>query len=381
MYTVTMITRSYEPLDTHIHPNKVLLIYGARQVGKTTLLRNYLKHSKFRILLLSGDDIRIQQILGSQDFSQILSLCEGYELIAIDEAQNIPNVGAGLKIIVDQIPNIRVVVTGSSSFEIAGQVGEPLTGRKQTLSLYPFSQSELLTVNNQFELKEKLAETLVYGTYPDVFLANNRSEKIAILTEITNSYLFKDILSFDRVRSSKTLWDLLKLLSFQVGCEVSYNELATQVGADVKTVQRYLDLLEKSFVLIRLGGYSRNLRQEVTAKNKYYFVDNGVRNALISQFNGLGQRNDVGLLWENFIFIERIKARTYGQIYANPYFWRIYRGGEIDLIEERDGRIFGYEFKWSENKVVTPPKVWKETYPNSEFHVIHPGNYLSFLNI
>ena len=342
-----MFPRAYEPLEQHIQPNRVLLIYGPRRVGKTTLLQNLLSQTSLKYKLDSGDNIRTQQILSSQDFSQILAYVEGYELLAIDEAQNIPNIGMGLKIIVDQVPGIRVIATGSSSFELAGQVGEPLTGRKRTLALYPMAQSELRTAFNRFELGEKLADFLIFGCYPEVLQAPTRAQRVEIISEIANSYLLKDILSFDRVKSSRTLLDLLKLLAFQIGNEVSLNELATQLGVDVRTVQRYLDLLEKAFVIVRLSGFNRNLRQEVTSKAKYYFLDTGIRNALIAQFNSPEQRNDLGQLWEDFIVVERLKYRTYASIPANMYFWRTYDQQEIDLVEERDGRLFGYEFKWS----------------------------------
>lgn len=325
----------------------MLVIYGPRRVGKTTLLQNFLKQTALKYKLDSGDNIRTQQILNSQDFGQILSYVEGYELLAIDEAQNIPNIGMGLKIIVDQVPGIRVIVTGSSSFELAGQVGEPLTGRKLTLNLYPMAQSELLSVYNRFELKEKLADFLVFGAYPEVLQAQTQRARIEVLTEIANAYLLKDILVFDRIKNSRTLLDLLKLLAFQVGSEVAITELATQIGVDVKTVKRYLDLLEKAFVVYRLNGFSRNLRQEVSNKSKYYFLDNGIRNALIAQFNSLDQRNDHGSLWKNFIMGERIKYRTYRSLHANIYFWRTYQQQEIDLIEEHSGKLHGYEFKWS----------------------------------
>jgi predicted AAA+ superfamily ATPase len=374
-----MYKRTYEPLDAYLMPNKVLVIYGPRRVGKTTLLQNYLKQTTLKYKLDSGDNIRTQQILSSQDFGQILSYVEGYELLAIDEAQSIPNIGMGLKIIVDQVPGIRVIVTGSSSFELAGQVGEPLTGRKLTLSLYPMAQSELLSVYNRFELREKLADFLVFGTYPEVLQAPTQSDRIEILTEIANAYLLKDIHAFDRIKNSRTLLDLLKLLAFQVGSEVALTELATQLGVDVKTVKRYLDLLEKAFVIYRLNGFSRNLRQEVSNKSKYYFLDNGIRNALIAQFNGLDQRNDLGALWENFMVVERLKVRTYRPLYANIYFWRTYQQQEIDLIEEHGGKLYGYEFKWSQNKIVLPPSLWMGTYKNSEFQVISPDNYLEFV--
>ena len=378
-YNHIMIKRDYEPLDQYLQPGKVLIIYGPRRTGKTTLLQSFLAHTNLKTKLVSGDDISVQHILSSQDFHQILGFVEGYELVAIDEAQEIPNIGMGLKILVDQVPGIHIIVTGSSSFELSGQVGEPLTGRKRTLTLFPISQSELLSLHNRFELRQKVEEYLVFGSYPEVLLAQNRAEKIDIITEIANASLFKDILAHDRVKNSRTLADLLRLLAFQVGSEVSYNELATNLGIDIKTIQRYMDLLEKAFVIIRLGGFSRNLRQEVTSKAKYFFYDNGIRNALIAQFNLLHLRNDVGQLWENFVFIERLKNRTYKSIHANIFFWRTYNQSEIDLVEEREGQLFGYEVKWSGKKGTQPPNLWSEAYPDARYQVITPDNYLDFV--
>lgn len=374
-----MVPRLYDRLETFIKPQKALVIYGPRRVGKTTLLKNYLKRTSLKYKLDTGDNIRTQQVLSSQDFAQISAFTEGYELIAIDEAQQIPNIGMGLKIIVDQIPNIAIIATGSSSFDLSGQIGEPLTGRKNTIILYPISQLELLSIFTRYELKEKLEEFLIFGSYPEVVTASMRMEKINILQEIVNSYLLRDILAIDRIRASKTLFNLLKLLAFQIGSEVSLNELATQLNIDVKTVARYLDLLEKSFVIVSIGGLSRNLRSEVTSKYKYFFLDNGIRNGVISQFNSLDNRNDVGHLWENFIFIERIKKRSYKNIYSNSYFWRTYRGSEIDLVEERDGNLFGYEMKWSVRKKLTAPKEWATNYPKADFEVITSDNYLDFV--
>lgn len=374
-----MIPRTYEPLTQYLQANKVLVIYGPRRVGKTTLLHRLLDNTPLKYKLDSGDNIRTQHLLSSQDFLQILPYVEGYDLLAIDEAQEIPNIGMALKIIVDQVPGITVVVTGSSSFELAGQIGEPLTGRKRTLTLYPIAQAELTTRYNRHELRELLPQFLIYGAYPEVLEAPTRQEKAAILTEIANAYLLKDILAFERVQNSRAILNLLRLLAFQMGSEVSANELATQLTVDIKTVQRYLDLLEKAFVLVRVNGFSRNLRQEVTSKAKYYFIDNGIRNAVIAQFNDLEQRNDVGQLWENFVLMERLKRRIYFPLYGNMYFWRTYDQQEIDLVEEREGKLFAYECKWSERKRVKPPKKWAETYPEAEFTVITPANYLDFV--
>lgn len=378
-YSFFMFKRIYEPLEKYIKPNKALVIYGPRRVGKTTLLQNFLKQSKLKYKLDSGDNIRLQQALCSKDFKQILPYAEGYELIAIDEAQNIPNIGQALKIIVDQIPKIKVIVTGSSSFELAGQVGEPLTGRKNTLILYPMSQLELSRSYSKYELKERMEDFLVFGSYPEVVMAAKDKEKIEIIFETADSYLLKDILVFDRIKKSRLLIDLLKLLAFQIGKEVSLNELAVNLRADVKTIQRYLDLLEKAFVIKSVGGFSRNLRNEIVNKNKYFFLDNGIRNALIAQFNKLDKRNDIGALWENFMFTERLKFRDYCQVYSNFYFWRTYEGQEIDLVEEREGQLFGYEFKWSGSKKIRPPRNWIENYPEAKFEVISENNYLGLI--
>ncbi len=374
-----MITRAYEPLDPYLEPNKVLVIFGARRVGKTTLLNNYLESTRFNYRFALGDDLPTQEILSSLNVKRIKEYLEGYELLAIDEAQYIPNVGRALKIVVDQIPGIHVIATGSSSFELAGQVGEPLTGRKRTLTLYPLSQSELLSLRNRFDLREQLEEYLLFGTYPDAVLAQTRSAKIDVVEEIAGSYLLRDILAFERVRSSRKLSDLLRLLAFQIGSEVSFNELATQLSVNVRTVQHHLDLLEKSFVVFRLGGFSRNMRKEVTRKSKYYFFDTGLRNAVISQFNRLDQRNDVGQLWENFMIAERMKQLEYTPEYANFYFWRTYDQQEIDLIEERGEELRALEFKWAPRKAQSAPKAWRTTYPNGSFSIVTPENYQELL--
>lgn len=375
-----MITRFYNDLNPFLKANQALIIYGPRRVGKTTLLENFIKNTTLKYKLDSGDNIRIQDLLGSQDFPRILEYAQGYELIVLDEAQYIPNIGMGIKILVDQIPNLKVIATGSSSFDLANQIGEPLTGRKTTLTLYPIAQLELLLEHNNYDIKKKLEEYLVFGSYPQVITAKTKEEKIRILEELVNSYIFKDILALQKLKGSKILLDLLKLLAFQVGNEVSLNELSTKLAIDVKTVGRYLDLLEKAFIVFRLNAFSRNLRSEVISKSKYFFFDNGIRNAVISQFNGLDFRNDIGSLWENFMMIERMKKRTYKNIHGYSYFWRTYEQREIDLIEEREGKLFPYEFKWSTKNEVLPPKKWMITYPQSEdFSVVNPNNYLDFI--
>lgn len=373
-----MINRFYE-FNDYLDKGKVLILYGPRRAGKTTLLKQFLKKTKKKYKIVSGDNIRIQQLLSSGDFEHILDFAEGYDLIAIDEAQQIKNIGGGLKILVDNLPEIQIIATGSSSFELAQQVGEPLTGRKKTLILFPFSQNELLNQNNKFELKETLEQYLIYGSYPEVVKTKSIQEKKEILTELVESYLLKDILTLERIKGTKQLLYLLKLLAFQVGSEVSVHELATQVKLDTKTVERYLDLLEKSFVIYSVGGFSRNLRKEITAKSKYYFYDNGVRNGIILNYNILDLRDDIGKLFENFIVTERIKRNHYNREFVNYYFWRTYDKQEIDLIEEREGKIFSYEIKFDPIKKIKPPKVFTETYPESTFKLISKDNYLEFV--
>jgi len=374
------IPRYYQNLDKYIKPNKVLVILGPRQVGKTTLLKDYLAtiNKTIKYKLDVGDDIRIQELINSMNFSKIKDYIKGYEMIAIDEAQKIKNIGQGLKIIVDQFPGIKIIATGSSSFELSGQIGEPLTGRKITLTLYPVSQIELNNLYNNYELKSRLEEYLIYGGYPEVVASDMVEEKKRILNEIVGSYLLKDILELEKVKGSKILLDLLRLLAFQIGNEVSLSELGKQVGLDYKTIARYLDLFEKSFVIYNLRGFSRNLRKEITKKSKYYFLDNGVRNAIIANFNPLELRDDIGKLWENFIISERIKKQSYKGIYANNYFWRTWEQKEIDFIEEREGKLYAYEMKWKPERIA-PPRDWKTAYPNSEFLMISQDNYLPFI--
>jgi predicted AAA+ superfamily ATPase len=373
------IPRYYADLGSFLKPNKVLVLYGPRQVGKTTLLKDYLASAPFKYRLDSGEDVRIQEILEYPDFAKIREYASGYDLLAIDEAQKIRNVGQALKILVDQVPGIRVIATGSSSFDLAGQVGEPLTGRKITLTLYPVAQVELAGMFTPFELRERLEEFLIFGGYPEVAASSDKKEKARILTEITSSYLLKDILALDRIKSSKIVMDLLRLLAFQIGCEVSLSELAQKIGLDYKTVARYLDLLEKSFVILTLRGFSRNLRNEMTKKAKYYFLDNGIRNALIANFNPLDLRNDAGGLWENFLLLERIKRQAYRAVPVNFFFWRTWEGQEIDLIEEREGRLFAFEFKWTGKG--REPKRFREAYPEAEFEVVNRETYLRFVGV
>ena len=375
-----MIPRYYSNLESYICPGKVLVIYGPRQVGKTTLIRNYLETAPYKYRFDSGENISIQEVLGSQDFTAISRYVGDNQLIVIDEAQEIANIGRGLKIIVDQHPGVRIIATGSSSFDLARSIGEPLVGRKTTLRLYPIAQMELLGhIGNQYDLGQQLEDFLLYGSYPDSLNAVTPQDKIVYLTELVDSYLLKDILALDNIKSPKSLRDLLKLLALQVGNEVSLHELGQELGWDLKTVERYLDLLEQCFVIVRLGGFSRNLRTEITRKSKYYFLDIGVRNALLQQFNALDSRNDRGALLENFLVVERLKYRSYTKLHGSSYFWRTHSQQEIDLVEDRDGQLYGYEFKWSPKKNIPKPIQWDEVYPGAQFDVVNRDNYLDFV--
>lgn len=373
-----MLIPRYYKIDDFLKPGKVLVILGPRQVGKTTLLTNYLETTKYKYKLDQGENITTQNLFKSQSFEDLFEYVKGYELLVIDEAQNIENIGIGLKILVDHIKDLRIIVTGSSSFELAGQVGEPLVGRKTTLNLYPIAFKELMKISNNHELTQSLEEFLIYGQYPAV-LTSDRLEKPKILEELVNGHLLKDILTLENVKGSKVLLDLLRLIAFQIGGEVSMSELGTSLGIDSKTVSRYLDLFEKSFVLYNLRGYSRNLRSEITKKSKYYFHDNGIRNALISNFNTFNKRNDLGQLWENFLVSERLKNQAYTPIYCNNFFWRTWEQKEIDWLEEREGKLFGYEFKYNKDSF-TRPKEFLETYPEGSVILVNKNSFLDFVS-
>jgi hypothetical protein len=299
-------------------------------------------------------------------------------LLVVDEAQKVPDIGLNLKLIVDHIRGIRVVATGSSSFDLARSTGEPLTGRKYTLRLFPLAQLEIGQVENRHQTDANLESRLIYGSYPEVVLTQDDRGREQYLKELVSSYLYKDILELDGIRHSTKISRLLQLIAFQIGKEVSYNELGTGLGMSKNTVQRYLDLLQKAFVVQELTGLSRNLRTEVTKNCRYYFLDNGVRNALINNFNPQSLRNDMGELWENYLVMERLKRQEYLGQPANNYFWRTYAKQELDFVEEREGRLFGYEIKWGK-PLARPPKAWHTAYPDAAFQLISRENYLKFI--
>jgi len=370
--------RQLENLKNLLKPGKVVVIYGARRTGKTTLLNEYLKTEPGPYLLVSGEDIIIQGYLSSQSIEKLKAFVGNNRLLVIDEAQKVQNIGINLKLIVDHIPGIRVIATGSSSFDLARSVGEPLTGRKNTLIQYPLAQLELAAMEQRHETDSRLENRLIYGTYPEIVLLQDNREREQYLKEIVSSYLYKDILELEGIRQSAKIGRLLQLIAFQIGKEVSYTELGTSLGMSKNTADHYLDLLEKAFVIRKLGGFSRNLRNEVTKNSRYYFVDNGVRNALINNFNPLELRNDPGELWENYLVMERLKRQEYLRETANNYFWRTYTKKELDLVEERDGKLHGYEIKWGKAKP-SAPKDWTMGYPEATWNLINRDNYLTFV--
>lgn len=356
---------------------KAIIIYGPRQVGKTTLCQEILKKLNLKTLSINADVSRHVSILSSRDDRKLRDLIAGYELLFIDEAQRIPDIGINLKILIDQHPSLKIITTGSSSFELANTINEPLTGRKWTYHLYPISILELSQDLTPFELKDQLEERLIWGAYPALFNLKGESRR-DYLRELCADYLYKDLLSLVDIRHSSKIQDLLKLLAFQIGNEISLNELGNQLDMSKETVARYLDLLEKTFIVFSRSGFSRNLRKEVTKMKKYYFYDVGIRNGVIENFNWLSDRNDVGELLENFLMVERLKRNHYQKKMVSNYFWRTYTGVELDCVEEGGGQLRGFEFKWKSKRTKVPP-TWKEAYPNASFTVIDSQNWLDFV--
>jgi uncharacterized protein len=368
-------------VETLIERGKVLIVYGARQVGKTTLIRTYMHESALRSQYYTGDDMVFAADFGKCDLHIITSMVGQAELIVIDEAHKIPNIGRALKLVVDHFPDRFVIATGSSSFELASMSDEPLTGRKNVVALHPVSMMELAQTETPYQLQRTLEDRLIFGSYPNVITYPDDRSREARITEIKNAYLMQDILQFQGLKKATIIVDLLKLLAFQIGSEVSTSELGRQLGLDGKTVARYLDILEKSFVLFSLGGFSRNLRKEVSKMRKYYFVDTGIRNAVIANFNRLDTRNDAGLLWENFMMAERRKRNDHLGIRPNYYFWRTWDQKEIDLIEEYGGQLQGFEFKWGTRAKAKAPADWLNSYENASWTLITPETGLEFAGV
>ena len=359
---------------------KVIVLLGARQVGKTTMLKALMQEQNAdSVLSLNCDEPQTVALLINRNLRDLQALVNNKKLIIIDEAQKVDNIGLTLKLMVDQIPDIQIIATGSSAFELRNRLNEPLTGRKFEYQMFPISTNEIWQTDGYLDVHRYFEQRLIYGSYPEV-LTHSADARDLLLT-LSDSYLYKDILSTENLRKPDLLVRLLRALAYQVGSEVSYNELAQTIGSDAKTVERYVELLEKCFIVFRLHGLSRNLRQELKKTKKIYFYDNGVRNAVIQQFMPIEMRNDMGALWENFFISERMKFNHYNHRYCNTYFWRTKEQQEIDYIEESDGTMTAFEMKWNQKRGnVRFPKSFLEAYDVKETVVVTPDNYLDWLH-
>lgn len=373
-----MILRKLENIITqNLFRKKVIVILGARQTGKTTLLKKIMAQND-NCIWINGDEYDIQERFKNATSTQLNALIGNHRLVIIDEAQRLENIGLALKLLHDNYPEIQIIATGSSAFELLNKTNEPLTGRKLEYQLFPISFEEMIVSNTQLIEKRHLNTRLVFGSYPEVI--NNEGGEIEVLKFLADSYLFKDILMLDTIKKPEKLIKLLQALAFQIGSEISYNEIGNLIGLDSKTVENYINLLEKAFVVFKLNSFNRNLRNELKLSKKIYFYDNGIRNALISNFQMAEARQDIGALFENYLISERMKFNHYNKRYSNRYFWRTKDQQEIDYIEEIDGKLYAFEFKWNFNKKATISKTFTNAYPNSETRIITRDNYENFLS-
>ena len=357
---------------------KVVILYGARRVGKTMLMEKLLAGSEGQIFKGSGDDFERVAILSSRKIETYRLFFSPYDVIFIDEAQYVPNIGACAKLLIDIFPEKSVILTGSSAFNLSQTVSEPLTGRSIQRFLFPVSLMELKLERTDFQIFQDIESYLIFGTYPEVLSLDNAPENMEYLVNLRNSYLFKDILALEHIRNSQKLQGIVRLLAFQIGNEVSLNEIAVKTGLSKNTVERYLDLLEKAFVIKKISAFSRNLRNEISKSAKYYFWDTGIRNAVINDFRPIELRNDLGALWENFVVMELMKKYEYQRRYASFYFWRTYDQKELDLVVDENGQLSGYEIKWRDDKAKIP-HLWVETY-KGHTEVITKENLLKVMN-
>lgn len=370
----------FDNFSKKVLQNKVLILLGARRVGKTELIKNYLKNIPAESYLqLNGEDIHDATLLQERSVANYKRLLANIDLLVVDEAQTIPNIGLILKLIVDSIDGIKIIATGSSIFDLNNNLGEPLVGRKNTLYLFPLAQMEFGTKENYKQIIENLEERLLFGGYPELIQYQDWEQKKEYLNEIINSYLLKDILVFEGIKQADKIYNLLRLIAYQVGKEVSLQELGNQLQLSKNTVYTYLDLLSKVFIIFKVEGFSRNLRKEIVKSSRWYFYDNGIRNGIINNFNRLDFRNDIGDLWENYLAVERLKKQHYQKIQTNNYFWRTYDQQELDWLEERGEALSGFEFKWNSTKKSKIPAAFAKAYPDATFEVISRSNYLDFI--
>lgn len=368
-------------ISKRIGENKVLLLYGTRRVGKTKLLEALKAELSDNCLLLNAEDFDVQRLLAQRSYTNYQRIIGNNSVLMIDEAQSIPDIGGHLKFMIDSFPNLTIIATGSSSFDLMNKSGEPLTGRSYQYFLYPISFSELMQAKDYPLAIQHINECMIYGSYPELFRLSDGNEKELYLKELVQTYLLKDIFMYETVKNSIKIFDLLKLLAFQMGSEVSTDELGRKLGMSKNTVARYLDLLTKVFIIFRVGGFSSNLRKEVVKSSKWYFYDNGIRNAIISDFRQLANRNDSGQLWENYCFSERIKSRVYAGRKPEYYFWRTYAQQEIDMIEKDNSKLQAFEFKFEDNRRsgFKIPKIFQSTYPEASVHLITKESITEFL--
>jgi hypothetical protein len=377
---MNLIKRKLEELVTRqLGKNKVILIMGTRRVGKTVLADTIKRSYIGQVLVLNAEDFDVQEMLKNRSVANYKRIIGKATLLIIDEAQVLPNIGQILKLMIDHIPELTIIATGSSSFDLANKTGDPLTGRLIQFHLYPLSQAEIATNENALETIQNLEDRLVFGSYPELFHLTDSQEKSSYLLQLVQSYLLKDILAYEGIRQSDKIVKLLRLIAFQCGAEVSYNELAGQLGISKNTVENYLDLLSKVFIVYKVGAYSTNLRKEVSKSSKWFFYDNGIRNAIINDFKLLALRNDTGLLWENYLLTERMKKNAYEGKNLQYHFWRNYNQQEVDLIEVENGHLTAFEFKYSPDKKVKKPAAFATAYPDVDFQVISKDNYLEWI--
>ncbi|OGY82219.1 MAG: ATPase [Candidatus Kerfeldbacteria bacterium RIFCSPHIGHO2_12_FULL_48_17] len=372
------ISRDLQPIiEKHLFKKKVIIIYGARQVGKTTILKALEeKLASHTSRYLNCDEPDVRTALTDKTSTELKAYLGDANIIFLDEAQRVKNIGLTLKLLVDNFPEMQIIATGSSSFDLANQIVEPLTGRKYEFILYPFSLEELRQIQNIQEEKRTLEQRMIFGMYPEIVLKSSEAEEL--LRNITRSYLYKDILAFQNIRNPEVLDKLLQALALQIGKEVSYRELSNLLNIDQKTVANYIGILEKAFIVFTLKPYSRNIRNELKKLRKIYFYDLGIRNALINNLNPLSLREDVGGLWENFLLVERMKKLENTENSVNRYFWRTHQKAEIDYLEEKNGKLRAFEFKWGK-KSARAPKAFSDAYQDAKFQVISKDNYEIFI--
>lgn len=366
----------YKTIENKLFVGKVIILTGARQVGKTTLLKQLLRQ-KEGVLWLNGDELQVQNLFANASADRLLSEFSNSKIVILDEAQRIENIGLRLKLIADSDSEVQVIATGSSAFELANKVNEPLTGRKWEYQMFPLSFGEMVAHHGKLKEMRMLPRRIIYGYYPEV--VTNDGNEVEILKLLTDAYLYKDILSWESIKHPDKLQTLLRALAYQVGSQVSYNELSQMCSMDSKTVERYINLLEQCYIIFRLPSFSRNLRHELKSSRKIYFYDNGIRNALIADYRAPEVRQDIGALWENFVIAERMKSNEYYHRWVNRYFWRTKQQQEIDYLEESGGKLHAYEMKWNPRAKASITKTFTEAYPNSEFQVITTDNIADFL--